>query len=95
MVAFLVVDAKSSDPEQMLQYRQLAQAAIEQFGGRYLVRGGAYEVLEGGWHPERLVVVQFDSAEKARLFYDSPEYRAARHARENCSRFDMLLVEGY
>jgi uncharacterized protein (DUF1330 family) len=94
MSAFLVVDAKSSDPVRMAEYRQLAQAAVEKFGGRYLVRGDAYEVLEGEWHPQRLVVVQFDSAERARMFYDSPEYMAARQARAGCSRFDMLLVEG-
>ena len=95
MSAYIVVDAKSSDPERMAEYRRLAQIAVDKFGGRYLIRGGAYEVLEGEWRPERLVVVLFDSAEKARMFYDSPEYESAREARTGCSRFDMLLVEGY
>lgn len=78
----------------MAEYRALAQVAVAEFGGRYLVRGGAYQVLEGDWRPERLVVVQFESMDKARAFYDSPEYVAARQARKDCSRFDMLLVEG-
>lgn len=94
MTAYLVVDAKSSDPERMVEYRRLAQTAVEKFGGRYLVRGGAYQVLEGDWRPQRLVVLEFDSAERARSFYDSPEYVAARQARADCSRFDMLLIEG-
>jgi len=95
MTAYLVVDAKSSDPGSMAEYRRLAQIAVDKFGGRYLVRGGAYQILEGDWRPERLVVVQFDNAEQARVFYDSTEYGAARQARAGCSRFDMLLIEGY
>jgi uncharacterized protein (DUF1330 family) len=95
MSAYLIVDAKSSDPDRMGEYRRLAELAIGKFGGRYLVRGGAYQVLEGDWHPQRLVVVQFDSTEQARSFYDSPEYLAARKARADCSRFDMLLIEGH
>jgi uncharacterized protein (DUF1330 family) len=92
---YLVVDAKSSDPQAMARYRELAQVAVEKFGGRYLVRGAPYEVLEGSWRPQRVVVVEFPSMEKARAFYDSPEYRAAREARAGVSDFDMLLVEAY
>jgi uncharacterized protein (DUF1330 family) len=94
MSAFLVVDARSSDAVAMMEYRRLAQQAVEKFGGRYLVRGGAYECLEGNWRPERLVVVEFESMEKARAFYNSPEYMAAREVRKECSHFDMVLVEG-
>lgn len=93
--SYLVVDARSSDSEAMGRYRQLAQIAVEKFGGRYLIRGGVVEVLEGKWQPERLVVVEFDSSEKARAFYDSPEYHEAREARRGVSDFQMLLVEGY
>jgi uncharacterized protein (DUF1330 family) len=93
---YLVVDAKSSDPQAMAHYRELAQVAVAKFGGRYLVRGAPYEVLEGdGWRPQRLVVVEFPSMEKARAFYASSEYRAARDARAGVSDFDMLLVEAY
>ena len=93
--AYLVVDAKSSDPQKMAEYRRLAQIAVEKFGGSYLVRGGAYEVLEGHWRPERLVVVTFPDLAAAKSFYDSPEYIAAREARAGASDFDMLLVEAY
>ncbi|MCX7148789.1 MAG: DUF1330 domain-containing protein [Rhodocyclales bacterium] len=93
--AYLVVDARSSDPERMVEYRRLAQAAVEKFGGRYLVRGAAYTTLEGSWQPERLVVLEFPSMEIARIFYDSPEYGEARSARQGVSDFDLLLVEGY
>jgi uncharacterized protein (DUF1330 family) len=93
--AYLVVDAKSSRPEMMAEYRRLAQVAVEKFGGRYLLRGGAYEVMEGGWRPDRLVVVEFPSVTAAKSFYDSPEYVAAREARAGVSDFDMLLAEAY
>jgi uncharacterized protein (DUF1330 family) len=93
--AYMVVDARSSDPERMAEYRKLAQVAVAAYGGSYLVRGAAYETLEGGWQPQRLVVLQFPDMNTARKFYDSPEYVAARAARAGVSDFDMLLVEGY
>ncbi len=94
--AYLIVDAKSTDPQAMQRYRDLAQVAVANYGGRYLVRGAPYEVLEGSdWRPQRLVVVEFPSMEKAKGFYESPEYRAAREARAGVSDFDMLLVEAY
>ena len=54
--AYLVVDARAKVPGQMDEYRRLAQLAVEKFGGRYLVRGASCEILEGEWHPERLVI---------------------------------------
>ena len=93
--AYILVDARSSDPERMVEYRQLAQSAVAAFGGRYLVRGAPYETLEGNWQPQRVVVLEFPSMEAARKFYDSPEYGVARRVRDGVSAFDMLLVEGY
>ena len=93
--AYLVVDAQSTDPERMVEYRRLSSIAVEKFGARFLVRGGAYDVLEGEWRPQRLVVIEFPSMEKAKAFYDSPEYLAAREARAGVSDFDMLLAEAY
>jgi uncharacterized protein (DUF1330 family) len=94
-LAYMVVDARSSDPARMADYRNLAQVAVEHYGGRYLVRGAPYETLEGSWQPQRLVVLEFPSMAAARSFYDSPEYRAAREARAGVSDFDMLLAEAY
>ena len=94
-LAYMVVDARSSDPERMVAYRRLARIAVANYGGRYLVRGAPYETLEGGWQPQRLVVLEFPDMAAARIFYDSPEYRAAREARAGASDFDMLLAEAY
>ena len=94
-LAYMVVDARSSDADRMVEYRRLAQIAVEQYGGRYLVRGAPYVTLEGRWQPQRLVVLEFPSMEAAKTFYDSPEYSAARDARAGVSDFDMLLAEAY
>jgi len=95
MAAYVVVDITVSDAEKMQQYRQLAEIAVHKFGGRYLVRGGKSEILEGDWQPQRLVVLEFPSPEAVRSFYDSPEYLAARQARAGAGHFDMLVIEGY
>ncbi|MFZ5583859.1 MAG: DUF1330 domain-containing protein [Pseudomonadota bacterium] len=95
MAAYLLAEASVTDPVTYETYKQLAQTAIAQYGGRYLVRGGASEVLEGGWSkPPRLVVVEFESVEQAKKFYDSPEYRAARAARKEAADMNMLVVQG-
>lgn len=92
---YLVVESKVADPLAYETYKTLAASAIAQYGGRYLVRGGSAEVLEGPWTaPQRLVIVEFDSVGQAKKFYDSPEYRAARAARENAANMNMLVVEG-
>jgi len=92
--AYVVARIQVSDPAQYEQYKLLAKVAADKYGGEYLARGGALEVLEGDWRPSRLVVVRYPSMEKARAFYDSPEYRAARKAREGAAVMDLVLVEG-
>jgi len=93
---YLIVESKVSDAVAYERYKALAQAAIAQYGGRYLVRGGPAEVLEGPWTaPQRLVVVEFDSVDQAKRFYDSPEYRAARDARAGAAVMNMIVVEGF
>lgn len=94
MAAYILIDARSSDPERMTEYRCLSTEAVAKAGGRFIVRGGAFEVLEGDWHPQRVVVIEFDTKEQAKAYYDSPEYVAARQARAGISSFDMVLVEG-
>jgi uncharacterized protein (DUF1330 family) len=94
MAAYLLVDCKVTDPAQYEQYKQLAQAAVARYGGRYLVRGGETVVLEGSWQPNRVVVLEFLDLEKARAFYDSQEYKAARAARSSAASMNMVAVAG-
>ena len=94
MAAYLVVDIAVTNPTQFEEYKKLAPAAIAKYGGRYVIRGGAYEVLEGDWKPQRVTVVEFDSMEKAKAFYASPDYQAAIKARAGAAAMNMLLVQG-
>lgn len=92
---YLIAEAKVSDATVYETYKALAQVAIADFGGRYLVRGGTPEVLEGAWSaPQRLVIVEFDSADQAKKFYHSSAYRAAREARAGAAEMNMLVVSG-
>lgn len=92
---YLIAEAKVADAAAYEIYKQLAQVAIAQYGGRYLVRGGAVEILEGAWSKApRLVIVEFDSVERAKNFYHSTEYQAARKARAGAADMNMLVVAG-
>jgi uncharacterized protein (DUF1330 family) len=91
---YIIAQATVADAAGYEEYKRLAQAAVERYGARYLVRGGRVELLEGDWHPPRLVILEFDSMEQARRFYDSPEYAAARRARQGIAAMNMLAAEG-
>lgn len=94
MSALIIVDIEVTDPVLYEDYKRLASASIAAYGGRYLVRGGASEVLDGEWTPRRLVVLQFDSVEQAKAWRASPEYAEAKKVREGCARSNMIVVEG-
>ncbi len=94
MAAYLIVDVDVSDAARYEDYKKLAPPAIAAYGGKYLVRGGATEVLEGTVAAKRVVVLEFPSADQARKFYNSPEYGAAKRARAGAAHMNMLLVEG-
>lgn len=94
MPAYVIVNTRVSDPVKIQQYRDLAQQAVHQYGGRYLVRGGPLLVLEGEYQPERLVVLEFDSLAQVRAWYASEAYLKAKAAREGIAQFDMIAVEG-
>ncbi|HXH94638.1 MAG TPA: DUF1330 domain-containing protein [Thermoanaerobaculia bacterium] len=94
MPALIIVDIEVLDPARYEDYKRLASATIAAHGGRYLVRGGKSEVLDGEWQPRRLVVLEFDSMEKAKAWRDSPEYAEAKKVRDECARASMIVVEG-
>ena len=94
MPALIIVDIEVLDPVRYEDYKRLASAAIAAHGGQYLVRGGNSEVLDGDWQPRRLVVLQFDSVERAKAWRASPEYAAAKKVRDTCARANMVVVEG-
>ncbi len=95
MTAYVIANVKVSDPERYERYKALSPGAVAAAGGRFIVRGGALEVLEGNWPSGRLVVLEFETMAAARAFYDSALYRQAREARAGATEsFDMVCVEG-
>ncbi len=93
MTAYILVDISVTDPARYEDYRALAAATIDQYGGRYVIRGGRVEVLEGDWPTNRFVMVEFDDGEAARRWYHSPEYKAAMAVRQEAANAKMVLVE--
>ncbi|MGF1610765.1 MAG: DUF1330 domain-containing protein [Kiloniellales bacterium] len=94
MAAYLIAHLDVEDAQAFERYRQAVPSVIAQFGGRYLVRGGKIEVLEGNWTVPRLVILAFDSLEQARRFYDSPEYQDILPLRLAASKGTVVLAEG-
>jgi uncharacterized protein (DUF1330 family) len=94
MAAYIIVDIDIQDPERYEEYKRLAPPSIATYGGKYLTRGGATQVLEGDWIPKRFVVLQFDSVERAKQWWDSPEYAPAKKLRQQCADTRMILTEG-
>ncbi len=92
--AYIIANVRVTNPEQYAEYRKWSTAAFEAHQAEVLVRGGNFEVIEGDWVPERLVVVRFPSVEAAHRFYDSPEYGKARVAREGAAIMRLVIVEG-
>jgi uncharacterized protein (DUF1330 family) len=94
MPAFVIVEIEVHDPEVYENYRSLAPASIEAYGGKFIARGGATESLEGDWAPERIVVLEFPSLERARQWWASPEYSDAKAIRTRAARTRMIATEG-
>lgn len=94
MSAYVIVDIDITDPVGYEEYKRLAAPTVTAHGGRYLVRGGPAEVLEGNGTPHRVVILEFPTMEQAREWWDAPDYRPARAIRQRCARTEMLLVAG-
>ena len=94
MAAYIVVEVDVHDAERYEDYKRLVPPTLAQYGGRFIVRGGASETLEGDWSPGRVVIFEFPSAEQARAWWDSPEYAPAKALRQATAHTQMILVEG-
>jgi uncharacterized protein (DUF1330 family) len=94
MPAYVINDMEVTDPVTFDEYRKLSPPTVALYGGRFLARGGATQVIEGGWSPKRLVILEFDSVERARAWIDSPEYAPARALRQRASRSNIIVTEG-
>ena len=81
MPAYVLVQIDVRDAAAYERYKALAGPTVAAHGGRYLVRGGPTEILEGGWQPRRLVILEFADAARAKAWWNSPEYTEAKHIR--------------
>ncbi|MDA0981624.1 MAG: DUF1330 domain-containing protein [Proteobacteria bacterium] len=94
MSGYVIAEVDVHDAALFAEYQKLVPATIEQYGGRYLVRGGATETKEGGWVPKRVVMLEFPSTEQARKWYHSSEYAPALALRLKAASARMVIVEG-
>ena len=94
MSAYIIVEIDVQDPVGYEEYKKLAGATVEARGGEYIVRGGKTEVLEGDWQPKRLVVLEFESMERAKEWLNCEEYREPREMRHRTAKTNMILVDG-
>ena len=94
MTAYVIADVEVLDSAGYEAYRQQVPATIAAYGGRYVARGGATEVLEGSWSPRRCVILEFPSMAQLKAWWDSPEYTPLRAIRERTSRSNLVAIEG-
>ena len=94
MPAYVVVNITIRDPAPYEEYKRLAAPPVAAYDGRYVVRGGPVDVREGGWSPSRLVILEFPTVERARAWWDSPEYAPAKAIRQSCAETQLVITEG-
>jgi uncharacterized protein (DUF1330 family) len=94
MTAYVIAEVDVHDTALFEEYRKIVPATITQYGGKYLVRGGALESKEGNWTPKRVVVLEFPTMDQARKWYHSAEYAPALAMRLKAAKNRMVIVEG-
>jgi uncharacterized protein (DUF1330 family) len=94
MPAYFVVDLDVTNMEAMADYRAAVPATVSQYGGRFLARGGAIELVEGGPEPKRIVILEFADAAAVKRWYNSPEYQKILPGRLDNSKARAFIVEG-
>ena len=94
MSAYVIVDVEITDANLYGQFIEQVTATVEAHGGKFVVRGGAFETILGDWTPKRLAIVEFGSLQLVRTWLDSPEYTALDDIRSRSSNVNMVIVEG-
>ena len=94
MAAYIIVNVEVTDPTRYADYTRMVGDSLVAYEGRFLVRGGKAEKLEGSMEPKRVVVLEFPTLERAKAWWSSDEYREAKSIRQRSSTTDMLVVEG-
>ena len=94
MPAYFIADLEVTDAAEFERYRPLAAASIARHGGRYVVRGGQVDLVEGGPEPKRIVILEFADADAVRRWYDSADYQAALKIRLASAKGRAFIVDG-
>jgi uncharacterized protein (DUF1330 family) len=92
--AFYISEFEVTDPEGLKPYSARVASTFEPFGGRYIVRGGTIAPLEGEAPKGRIVIIAFESMEKAQAWYDSPAYQELKPIRHKAAQSRVFIVEG-
>ena len=94
MAGYVIADVEVTNPELFGEYRALVPETVELYGGRYLARGGETTLIEGDRAPSRAVIIEFESAARAKEWYDSPEYEPVKRMRLDSANSNVVIVEG-
>ncbi|UUZ71310.1 DUF1330 domain-containing protein [Polaromonas sp. P1(28)-8] len=94
MSAYLIADTHITNPQIYDEYKRQVAPLIAKFGGRFLVRGGHHELLEGNLPVQRLVVIEFPSMQVLKDWYHSPEYAPLLAMRQPAATDHLIAVEG-
>jgi uncharacterized protein (DUF1330 family) len=94
MAAYVIADITVQDPGRYDEYRRQVLATIEKYGGRFLVRGGAHQSLEGDWNPGRIVLLEFPDMAALKRWYESEEYGPLITLRQSAAAGSLIAVEG-
>jgi uncharacterized protein (DUF1330 family) len=94
VAAYLFANVDVTDADGYDEYRRRVPATIAAYGGRYLTRGGATEILEGDWVPKRMVILEFPSMAVLKAWYDCAEYRPLRAIRERTAKSSVVAIDG-
>ena len=94
MAAYVIAEVTITDPQGYEAYRQMVPATVAKYGGKFVVRGGPLEKLEGNWEPKRLVIIEFESAERAKEWWASEDYREAKELRQRTAQTNLIVIEG-
>ena len=94
MAAYVIVSIKVQDPVRYEAYKSMVPPTLAAYGGKFIVRGGKLETLEGEWSPERFVIIEFPSADQAKAWWGSTAYEEAKALRQATSTSEMIVVEG-
>jgi len=94
MPAYIIVDVEIHDPVQYEDYKKMTPVSLAAYGGKFIVRGGKTETLEGDWQPQRIVVLEFPTVERAKEWWASETYAEAKSLRQRTAHTRMIVVEG-